>query len=246
MLEDPLENNGIREYQDGDPMNSFNWSATAAHDKLLVNRYEFTRERRYNLILNLRSRDNERDAHIPSSSDITEESIKICAALLDKSAATQPSVRLAINTLADIETAQAIFEQSAYRTLDKTVENSAIYRIEQQKPTQETKSPEPENELLVTEPFMGKQDLSDALRLLSELPLYYTYTLEKMLETIADGDRPELFDGSFIIITPYVNERILRFYGTMKQRGIKVVFYLSSPSQFDISQKETDAEIIYA
>ena len=67
-----------------------------------------------------------------------------------------------------------------------------------------------------------------------------------MLETIADGERPELFDGSFIIITPYVNERILRFYTQMKKRGVKVVFYLSSTSQYDLSQTETDAEIIYA
>jgi hypothetical protein len=103
-----------------------------------------------------------------------------------------------------------------------------------------------ENDILVTAPFMGKQDLADALRLLSELPLYYTCTLEKMLETVADGERPELFDGSFIIITPYVNERILRFHDTMKARGIKVVFYLSSASQFDLSQKETDADVIYA
>ena len=246
MLEDPLENNGIREYRDGDPMNSFNWSATAAHDKLLVNRYEFTRERRYNIILNLRSRDNERDSHVPSIPTSTEESIKICAALLDRAAATQPSVRLAVNTLADVETARRLAEESAYRTADKTAENSAIYRTEDKKHVSEERETDHGKDILVTAPFMGKQDLADALRLLSELPLYYTCTLEKMLENIADGDRPELFDGSFIIITPYVNERILRFYDSMKKRGIKVVFYLSSASQFDISQKETDAEIIYA
>lgn len=246
MLEDPLENNGIREYRDGDPMNSFNWSATAAHDKLLVNRYEFTRERRYNIVLNLCSRDNERDAHIPSIFASTEESIKVCAALLDRAAATQPSVRLAVNTLADVEKARDIAEKSAYRTADKTTENAAIYRVKEEDTAPESRETDHEKEILVTSPFMGRQDLADALRLLAELPLYYTCTLEKMLESIADGERPELFDGSFIIITPYVNERILRFYDSMKKRGIKVVFYLSSSSQFDISQKETDADIIYA
>ena len=246
MLEDPLENNGIREYREGDPMNSFNWSATAAHDKLLVNRYEFTRERRYNVILNLRSRDNERDAHIPSIFEATEESVRICAALLDAAAANQPSVRLAVNTMSDVDAAREIAEKSAYRTLDKTAENSAIYRTEGDKQEPKPREEERENDILVTAPFMGKQDLADALRLLSELPLYYTCTLEKMLEIIADGERPELFDGSFIIITPYVNERILRFHDTMKARGIKVVFYLSSASQFDLSQKETDADVIYA
>lgn len=246
MLEDPLENNGIREYRDGDPMNTFNWSATAAHDKLLVNRYEYTRERRYNIILNLRSRDNERDAHIPSSAEVTEESVRICAALLDAAAASQPSVRLAVNTLSNLDTAREIAERSAYRTADKTEENAAIYRAEPQDTSTRGRDTDAERDLLVTPPFMGKRDLADALRLLSELPLYYTCTLEKMLELIADGERPELFDGSFIIITPYVNERILRFYDSMKKRGIKVVFYLSSTSQFDLSQKETDAEIIYA
>ena len=246
MLEDPLENNGIREYRDGDPMNTFNWSATAAHDKLLVNRYEFTRERRYNIILNLRSRDNERDAHIPSIAEVTEESVKVCAALLDAAAATQPSVRLAVNTLSDIEKARTLAEQSAYRTLDKTPEKAEIYRTESNGNRDIGKETYTEDQIFVTAPFMGKRDLADALRLLSELPLYYTSTLEKMLELIADGERPELFDGSFIIITPYVNERILRFYDSMKKRGVKVVFYLSSASQYDISQSETDAEMIIA
>lgn len=244
MLEDPLENNGIREYRDGDPMNSFNWSATAAHDKLLVNRYEFTRERRYNVILNLRSRDNERDGHIPSSAEVTEESIKICAALLDAAAATQPSVRLAVNTMEDIGRARELAEKSAYRTAD--VENTAIYRAQATDSTLEAERQTAEADLLVTAPFVGRQGIADALRVLAELPAYYTCTLEKMLEIIADGERPELFDGSFIIITPYVNERILRFYTQMKKRGVKVVFYLSSTSQYDLSQTETDAEIIYA
>jgi len=244
ILSDPLVNNGIREYRDGDPMNSFNWAATAAHDKLLVNSYDFTRERRYNIILNLRSRDNERDTHIPSIAENVEESIRVCAALLDAAADSQPSVRLAINTLTDLPLAIKIAEESAYRTYDS--ENTAIYRGESGKKASEANDFAPQADLLVTSPFMGKADLADALRLLSELPLYYSCTLEKMLECIADGERPELFDGSFIIITPYVNERILRFYDDMKKRGVGVAFYLSSTSQYDLSQKETDAEIIYA
>ena len=244
MLEDPLLNNGIREYFDGDPMNSFNWKATAAHDKLLVNRYEYTRERRYNVILNLRSRDNERDEHIPSIAEASESSIKLCAALLDMAAANQPSVRLAVNTLADLSLATKRAKESAYRTLES--ENSEIYRIKDTSAEGSIKQITPERDLLVTDPFMGKRDIADALRLLAELPLYYTCTLEKMLELISDGELPQLLDGSFIIVTPYVNERILRFYDDMNKRGVRVAFCLSSTSQYDLSQNDTEAEIIYA
>ena len=64
------------------------------------------------------------------------------------------------------------------------------------------------------------------------------------METVAEGELPQLFDGSFIIITPYVNERILKFYDVMKSRGVKVAFFISDSSQFDVSQKEIDSEAL--
>ncbi|MBQ9116265.1 MAG: DUF58 domain-containing protein [Clostridia bacterium] len=245
MLEDPLDCNGIREYREGDPMNSFNWSATAAHDKLLVNRYEFTRERRYNVILNLRSRDNERDVHIPSIASVSEDSIKVCASLLDRAAANQPNVRLLVNTLADIEEGSRIAAESAYRTLDRDIDLKKKKFVHSSELNESEKVINTEKELLLTPPFVGKKDMADSLRLLAELPLYYTLTLEKTLELIADGEFPELMDGSFVIVTPYVNERILSFHNIMKARGVKVAFYISSTSQFDISERETEAETIY-
>ena len=239
LLEDPLENNGIREYRDGDPMNSFNWSATASHDKLLVNRYEFTRERRYNIILNLRSRDNERDLHVPSNASVVERSISICAALLDRAAATQPGIRLVVNTLSDIESARKLADASAYRSSDNPL-NAVKPEVLSKNSGESTV----EEQLFATRQFVGKGDLYDALRLLAELPLYYTLTLEKTLETVAEGELPQLFDGSFIIITPYVNDRILKFYDVMKSRGVKVAFFISDASQFDVSQKEIDSEAL--
>ena len=102
-----------------------------------------------------------------------------------------------------------------------------------------------ENDVFVSRPFCGKHDTLDALRALAELPPYYSCTLERLLETVSDGGLPELLDGSFVVVTPYVNERILEFYTKMLKRGIRVAFYLTSSQGLDISAKETDAEIVF-
>ena len=238
LLADPLQRGGIREYRDGDPQNAFNWAATAAHDKLLVNSYEYTRERKFNVILNLCSRDNERDAHIPSTPSITEDSIKLCASLLDMAALSQPDVRLIINTPSDIEYARGKLAESPYRTLGDS-------EAEKRKNAGIT-AWNAESDVLITKPFCGKRDTLEALRVLSEIPCYYSCTLERLLDGVAEGELPLGNDGSFVVVTPYVNERILNFYDVMLKRGVRVAFYVSSAVRFDISSLETGAEIIYA
>lgn len=240
LLSDPLEINGIREYRDGDPMNSLNWSATAAHDMLLVNSESFTRERRYNVILNLCSRDYERDPHIPVSVSECENSIRVCAALLDRAAEGQPSVRLIVNTLSDISRACELAEASAYKTLNKCEENTN----DAVKNKDFNAEAELEGQLFVSRAFSGKTETVDALEVLAELPLYYTMPLERMLEAIADGKLGGVEEGSFVVVTPYVNERVLRFYDVMKAKGRGVAFYLSSSWQHTQAERETNAEII--
>ena len=54
LISDPLYMAGVREYQNGDPINRINWLKTASQQKLMVNVEEYTKWYAFNIIVNVR------------------------------------------------------------------------------------------------------------------------------------------------------------------------------------------------
>lgn len=78
IIEDPMVITGVRDYSGSDSLKSISWKATAKNQKLLVNKYDFTADKRIMIILNL-----ERHEHSLSREDIAkvEAAIEVCASL---------------------------------------------------------------------------------------------------------------------------------------------------------------------
>lgn len=78
IIEDPMVITGVRDYVGNDSLRSVNWKATAKNQKLLVNKYDFTADKRIMIILNL-----ERSEHSLSKEDTSalEAVIEVCASL---------------------------------------------------------------------------------------------------------------------------------------------------------------------
>lgn len=70
---------GIREYQSNDSFNRINWNATAKHNTLMVNKYEYTSSGDALILLNIQSSEYERKEVF--NKDAIEFGIKIAASL---------------------------------------------------------------------------------------------------------------------------------------------------------------------
>lgn len=99
LLSDPLIKAGVRDYMSGDPMNRINWMQTAARNRLMVNVEEFTDRHAFNIILNMQSRDREKNIPgVPSKRDSVELCVTVAASILDKVSSENVPVRLISNT----------------------------------------------------------------------------------------------------------------------------------------------------
>lgn len=78
IIEDPMVVTGVRDYTGNDSLKSISWKATAKNQKLLVNKYDFTADKRIMIILNL-----ERHESSLNKKDIValEAAIEVCASL---------------------------------------------------------------------------------------------------------------------------------------------------------------------
>lgn len=78
IIEDPMIITGVRDYSGNDSLKSISWKATAKNQKLLVNKYDFTADKRIMIILNL-----ERHESSLSKDDVVtlEAAIEVCASL---------------------------------------------------------------------------------------------------------------------------------------------------------------------
>lgn len=77
IIEDPMIITGVRSYNN-DSLKSINWKATARHQKLLVNKYDYTADKKVMVILNL-----EKQEYDLKKEDLltVESAIEVCASL---------------------------------------------------------------------------------------------------------------------------------------------------------------------
>lgn len=201
LLADPLLLAGTREYMSGDPMNRINWHSTAIHAKLMVNVENYTEQYFFNIILNMQSRSLELHPHEPSSPEYIEMCITVCASVLDKISAYNIPVKLFANT----------------SPVSSGLESLSDDQIG--------------NQISVTRSFKGKADMLDALRLLASLKPEISCQFDKMLDHIAGNPYYYANGGNMIIVSSYIDERMIVFHDVLAGQGIKVIYYITTANQ---------------
>jgi uncharacterized protein (DUF58 family) len=95
IIEDPMVITGVRAYSGNDSLKSINWKATAKNQQLLVNKYDYTADKRIMIILNL-----ERQEYSLNKEDIQtiEEAIEVCASIASMTHETGIPVGFATNS----------------------------------------------------------------------------------------------------------------------------------------------------
>lgn len=81
IIEDPFYLMGVREYRDGDALNSIHWKATARTGRLQVNQRAFTADHRLLLLLNIE--DSEGMWNVVTNSELIEQGITYAASIAD-------------------------------------------------------------------------------------------------------------------------------------------------------------------
>ncbi len=202
LLTDPLMIAGARDYTTFDPMNRINWKQTAVHGKLMVNSEEYTQRHRFNLMLNMNSRDIEKDAVHPSDPESVEYAITVCASILDRISAENVPVRLIVNTPPD-----AVSEE--YRA-----DTEGVGR-----------------DILMTPAYEGKRDMISALRLLASIRMEMSCPVERMLDFVLEHSDFFADSGNLIVASAYISERMIVFHDQMRRRGVKVIFYVTTTNR---------------
>ncbi|MBO5274799.1 MAG: DUF58 domain-containing protein [Clostridia bacterium] len=201
LFTDPMMVAGSREYTSYDPMNKIDWKSTAVHNRLMVRVEDHTQSRRFNIVLNMQSRDIEADPTTPSVPETNELCIKVAASLLDMVSAENIAVRVIANAPPKRLGVESVSE-------DEIGHN-----------------------ILMTRPYSGKYDMIEALRMLAALPMEISLPIEKLLDHMIQNPGFYENGGNIILVSPYISERMINFHSLMKQQGIRVVFYITSTNQ---------------
>ena len=213
---DPIRICGAREYTPLDPMNRINWKSTAAHGTLMVNIEEKTVRHRFSLLLNMNSREIEQFADTPSDTAGIERCITTCTSILDRIAAEDVPVKLFANyPPAELEGAEAVCGD------------------------------EVGGSVAVCGPYRGSRDMIYALRMLAKLKMKISVPAEKMFDHIAT--HPELYSEyeNLIIVSSYIDGRMLNLRAALAPAGVRVLFYVVTPRNH-AGVLPDDADVFFA
>ncbi len=88
-----------------------------------------------------------------------------------------------------------------------------------------------DGDISVTKAYRGKGETIEALRLLAALEMQISCPADKMLDTISKN--PYFFSngGNIIIVSAYIDERMIVFHDIMRRAGIRVMFYVTEANQ---------------
>jgi len=211
LVTDPLYIAGSREYTPLDPMNRINWKSTAAHNKLMVNNEEYTERNQFNIILNMQSRDREKDVGEPSNPEYVELCITVCASIFDRMSQDNVPIRMFANT-----PPESIGEEGIKANADMLTSVS---------------EDEVGKKILITRVFRGKGDTIDALRTLAALQMQISCPVENMMDHIINNPSYYANGGNIIMVTSFISERMIIFHDAMMKQGVKVMFYVTTANQ---------------
>ena len=197
---DPLRLCGAREYLPQDPMRLINWKSTAAHGKLMVNVEERTVRHRFSLLLNMSSRQIEKN-DVPSDAAAIERCITLCTSILDRIAAEDVPVRFFSNYPPEDMTEFGGEAVSADETGAKVGKCG---------------------------PFRGSRDMIYALRMLAMLKMKISTPIDRVFDHIIA--HPELYreNENMIIVTSYIDGRMMNLREALAAEGVRVIFYVAT------------------
>lgn len=205
LLTDPLLKAGVREYMPGDPMNRINWMQTAVRNELMINVEEYTNRHQFNIIMNMQSRDIEKQIPgPPSAKHPVELCLTVVASILDSVSGENIPVRFISNTPPE--------------TFDKGM--NASYG----------EGDEIGEKIFVSPVYKGKLNMITVLRMLAQLELTISTPIEKMLDHMLENPYAYTSGGNIIFVSSYLSERMINFYYAMRKVGVNVVFYITSAS----------------
>ncbi len=205
LLTDPLLKAGVREYMPGDPMNRINWMQTAVRNELMINVEEYTNRHQFNIIMNMQSRDIEKQIPgPPSAKHPVELCLTVVASILDSVSGENIPVRFISNTPPE--------------TFEKGM--NASYG----------EGDEIGEKIFVSPVYKGKLNMITALRMLAQLELTISTPIEKMLDHMLENPYAYTSGGNIIFVSSYLSERMINFYYAMRKVGVNVVFYITSAS----------------
>ena len=203
LISDPLYLAGVREYAPGDPMNRINWLKTASQQKLMVTVEEYTKRYAFNIVMNMQSRDLEKNIPgPPSMRSSVELCITVAASILDSVAADLIPVRFISNTPPD-----AFGEEYCAAVSD----DDAVGR-----------------NIFVSPAYQGRSDIITSLRMLAQLELMISMPIEKLLDHMVQNPYAYTSGGNIIFISSFLNERMIQFCYAMRRQGITVIFYITT------------------
>ncbi len=197
---DPIRLCGAREYQTSDPMRQINWKSTAAHAKLMVNIEERTVRHRFSLLLNMSSRQIEKFDE-PSDPAAIERCITLCTSILDRIAAEDVPVRFFSNYPPE-DMAEFGGEAVSDDEIGQKVGKCG--------------------------PFRGSRDMIYALRMLAMLKMKISTPIDRVFDHIAA--HPELYreNENMIIVTSYIDRRMINLKEALAAEGVRVIFYVAT------------------
>lgn len=105
---------------------------------------------------------------------------------------------------------------------------------------------EEEGELFRSAEFCGQEDLLAAYRMLAELPMQMSMPAEQMLDRILENPALYTRGNHIVMVSAYVDRRMLNFAEAMRERGVRVIFFITTSYQNATNIPEaTDVYIRY-
>ena len=116
LLPDPFFIAGVREYQQGDPMNHIHWPATAREGRIMVYQNDSSSSQNRAIILNMQTREFANSGAVRT--EFLENAIRTCAALFAQTAGENIPLRFLANTPQPTATEEAWGESCLHDLLE--------------------------------------------------------------------------------------------------------------------------------
>ncbi|MBR3893741.1 MAG: DUF58 domain-containing protein [Clostridia bacterium] len=214
VISDPMSVCGVRAYHPDDPMNRIDWKQTARMGRLMVREQEYQIRDSFNLLLNMQSLLIEKNFPQISAPSYIEDAIGICASLLDSAIANDSPIFMVANAP---PTGKG----------DCLLAGDAVGE-----------------QLFCSDEYRRHDEVMLAYRMLAFLPMQISIPIEKVMDDIVS--RPELYarGGHLVMVTAYLDERMLQFHRIMQERGYKVIFFVLSTGH-NLMEVPPDMDVYY-
>lgn len=199
LIHDPMSFCGVRDYEPRDPLNTVDWKQSARLGRTVVRETEYQYNDSYNIVLNMQSMLIEPNPPEIATPPYVEDCISVCASLLDSAVRRDIPVALIANV--------------------PTVEQYGHPLSEED---------ETGKQIFCSEEYRRQAQVIRAYRMLAALPMKMTVTIETLLDDMIA--RPHLYarGGNIVLVTSFLNERMIGFHKAMSERGVQVIFFVAT------------------